>query len=90
MSAAERASEASSEEQANEYAARANKQTDERVLEYLRRDSWTVVRCHLRLSGDCCLFQSPLSIWRRRRRRRPCCRRRRCGFRSYQLSPIDV
>ena len=40
ISAMERASKASCAEQANECAARANKQTDERVAQHLRPDSW--------------------------------------------------
>ena len=40
MSAAERARESSSPKQANEQAMRANEQTDERVAQYLRLDSW--------------------------------------------------
>ena len=47
MSAAEGASEASSPEQANEWAVRANERTDERVAQYLRLDSClfqTIVR----------------------------------------------
>ena len=49
MSAAEGASEASSPEQANEWAVRANERMDERVTQYLRLDSWliqTTVRRH--------------------------------------------
>ena len=40
VSAAEGASKASSPEQANEWAVRANKRTDERVAQYLRPDFW--------------------------------------------------
>ena len=40
MSAAERASKASSAEQANEGAVRANKRMDEHVAQYLRPNSW--------------------------------------------------
>ena len=39
-SAAERASKASSAEQANKWAVRANEQADERVAQYLQLDSW--------------------------------------------------
>ena len=41
MRAAQRASEASSAEQANEWAMRANDWTDERVAPYLHHDSWS-------------------------------------------------
>ena len=40
MSTAERASKARRAEQANEWAVQANEQTDERVAQYLRLDSW--------------------------------------------------
>ena len=40
VSTAERASEASSAEQANEWAVQANKRTDKRVAQYLRPDLW--------------------------------------------------
>ena len=49
-SAAERASKASSVEQTNERAVRANERTDEQVAQYLRLDSaplWSVVTVHL-------------------------------------------
>ena len=40
VSVVERASEASRVEQANEWVVRANEQTDKRVAQYLRLDSW--------------------------------------------------
>ena len=42
MSAAERASEASSVEQANKWAVRVNERTDERVAQYLRLYFWLI------------------------------------------------
>ena len=57
MSAVERASEASSGEQANEWVARANEQTEERMEEQMAQYS---TRQFDRHSAHCALFQNQL------------------------------
>ena len=66
MSAAERMSEASRAEQANEWAVRGNEQTDERVAQYLRLDSWLFWTIVCRWNRD---KWTPFNVerwWRRR------------------------